>query len=223
MYRASKLSKKTKKHSTSATVNMQGMKFMSFHARDKVAGLIGAARKGKWQLAAMSGGRDEHVCCYAIEECFFVVWGRVAILMSSKTSRCWRGNGAVAKRLRDSGNENARGFSHRFLTVVLGTGGVRYAFHAVYAPTQKREHHRKIFFADLESYTDKWRSQHKNVYAGDWNSHIGPGHDSPRCGQHGLPRQTSLHSQRMLNWMGEAGLWHIDSFVPLRHRALGNW
>ena len=142
---------------------MQGMNFLSIHARDKVAGLIDAARKGKWQLAAIS----EHVCYYAIEEFLFVVWGRVAILMSPETSRCWRDNGAVMKRMRDSGNENANGFSHRLLTVVLKTGGVRYAFHAVNAPTGNREHHRKIFFADLKTYTDKWRSQYKNVYAGD--------------------------------------------------------
>ena len=64
-----------------------------------------------------------------------------------------------------------------------------------------------------------WRSQYKNVYAGDWNSHVGQGHDSPRCGRDGLPRQIFVHSQRTLNWLGEVGLWHIDSFVPLRHRS----
>ena len=207
-----------------ATVNLQGMNFLSIHARDKVAGLIEAARKkGRWQLAAITdvaGGSDEHVCYYANEEFLFVTWGRVAILMNPETSRCWRDNGAVTKRMRVSGDENADGLSHRLPTIVLKTGGVRYAFHAVYAPTGNRENHHKVFFADLETCTDRWRSQYKNVYAGDWNSHIGQ-HDSPRYGRHGLPRQTSLHSQRMLNWLGEAGLWHIDSFVPLRHR--GTW
>ena len=116
------------------------MNFLSTHARDKVAGLIEAARKGKWQSAAISdvaGGSDEHVCYYAIEEFLFVTWGRVAILMSLETSRCWRDNGAVTRRMRDSGNENVDGFSYRLLTVVLQTGGVRYAFHAVYATDGK--------------------------------------------------------------------------------------
>ena len=84
MYRASKCSAVTKTLKI-ATINMQGMNFLNIHARDKVAGLIEAARKGKWQLAAISdvaGGNDEHVCYYAIEEFLFVVWGKVAILMS---------------------------------------------------------------------------------------------------------------------------------------------
>ena len=223
MYRPSKCSAVTKTLKI-ATINMQGMNFLNIHARDKVAGLIEAARKGKWQLAAISdvaGGSDKHVCCYAIEEFLFVVWGKVAILMSPELSQCWRDHGAIVKRMQDSGNETLDGFSHRLLTVVFKTGGTQYAFHAVYAPTGNREHHRKIFFTDLEVYTNKWRSQCKNVYEGDWNSHIGKGHDSPRCGQHMLPQQTSSHSQRMLNWMGETGLWHNDSFVPVRHR--GTW
>ena len=53
MYRASKCSAVTKTIKI-ATINMQGMNFLSIHARDKVAGLIEAARKGKWQLAAIS-------------------------------------------------------------------------------------------------------------------------------------------------------------------------
>ena len=76
MYRASKCSAVTKTLEI-ATLNMQGMNFLNIHARDKVAGLIEAARKGNWQLAAISdvpGGNDEHVCFYAIEEFFFVVW-----------------------------------------------------------------------------------------------------------------------------------------------------
>ena len=49
---------------------------MNLHARDKIVGLIEAARMGKWQLAAISdvAGNDEHVCYYAIEEFLFVVW-----------------------------------------------------------------------------------------------------------------------------------------------------
>ena len=170
MYRASKCSAVTKTLKI-ATINMQGMNFLNIHARDKVAGLIEAARNGKWQLSVISD--DEHVCYYAIEEFLFVVWGKVAILMSPEISRCWRDHGAIVKRMRDSGKETLDGFSHRLLTVVFKTGGTQYAFHAVYAPTGNREHHRKIFFTDLEVYTNKWRSQYKNVYAGDWNSHIG--------------------------------------------------
>ena len=75
-------------------------------------------------------------------------WGRVAILMSPDTSRCWRYIGAVTESMRESGNENADGLSHRLLTVVSKSGGVRYAFHAVYAPTGDRESHRKFFFQE---------------------------------------------------------------------------
>ena len=98
MYRSSKLSKTLR----IAIVNMQGMNFLSIHTRDNVAGLIEAARKGKGQLAAISdvaGGNDEHVCYHVIEEFFFVVWGRVVILMSPETplrNEC----GTAATRMR---------------------------------------------------------------------------------------------------------------------------
>ena len=46
-------------------------------------------------ISDVAGGND-----YAIEEFLFVVWGRVAILMSLERSRCWRDNGAVTKRIR---------------------------------------------------------------------------------------------------------------------------
>ena len=100
MFRVSKLSQITKALKIAA-VNMHGMNFLSLHARDKVAGLIEAARKGSWQLAAIldvAGGSDEHVCCYAIEKFLFVTWD-VAML-----ARQWRRYGTCAgQRRRERG------------------------------------------------------------------------------------------------------------------------
>ena len=86
---------------------------------------------------------------------FTKLWSSRRMYRASKCLAITKTLKIATINMQDSGNETLDGFSHRLLTIVLKTSGTQYAFHAVHAPTGNREHHRKIFFTDLEVYTNK--------------------------------------------------------------------
>ena len=92
---------------------------------------------------------------------------------------------------------------------------------AAYAPIGNRPSERDTFFEQLSSYMLEVRGVAAKFVLGDFNSHVGSDCSHPRCGPYKLRTPTSKHSQKFLDFLDDAGMYHVDSFLPCRSR--GTW
>ena len=211
-----------------ATINVQGWNWQKtddLH-RDKAAGVLDSARRGKWDIACLSemhctwneelqhGGRNSIV---ALEEFIIIVGVRSAILLSPAAQQAWRARGCEKKLCADTG---------RFLSITLDIKGQVYSVVSGYAPTPGEPQDRIAFFEAAHTFREALPKESLQLWGGDWNSHVGRdsgGGAWQGIGKFSLTTPTDRPGKELLQWLssGAPPLDLADSFFSIWKR--GTW
>ena len=192
---------------TVATINVQGWNWhkLDDRNRDKAAGVLAAARSGDWDVACLS---DMH-CTYtdshmhtgtdvvvALEEYLIVIGDKSAVLLSPAAQQAWREAGCRKQMCNATG---------RMMCVFLIIKGQEYAITSIYAPDQsKGTVLRKQFFDCAEEWRESFHQNALQLWAGDWNSHVGRDACSchrPGLGRYALLTPTQRPGKELLQWV----------------------
>lgn len=197
-----------------ANVNVQGLSPTNSMNRHKWAGLVGAARRGGWQVTSLSELRTRDLpslMILCVEEYVILIWGRVGLMLAPEVARAWREAGAPRHLATDG----------RSMCIVLRVHGVQLALGSVYAPHGGPPEAVRVAFRDAlsEVILSLPRGAEK-ILGGDWNAHFGrDAADGVFAAGRLMPLSTSTHSWPLIAWASDRGLSHVDSFLATRHRA----
>ena len=155
----------------------------------------------------------------AIEEYIWIVFEKVAIILSRPMVAAWR----------QAGEEVATDSeSDRWLGANIMLGQCRVQLVATYVPTQsgtRSNHARHMHFEAGSRLRAQRGAPELCIIGGDFNSHIGratKGEDRPMSiGSYGSITPTTGKAHHVTKWIAEEGLTHISSHIPAMKR--GTW
>ena len=153
----------------------------------------------------------------AIEEFMWIIFGKVAIILSRPMVNAWRQAGEKVRFDKDS---------DRWLAADIRIGEQDMAIISTYAPTQSgtaattaRNNH-----FEAGSRLRAQPSPEMCIVGGDLNSHIGKaakGAEQFAIGHMGLSTPTTAKAHQMIQWIQTEGLFHVNSHVHAIKR--GTW
>lgn len=191
------------------TWNMQGMSMREQYRR-KLREVIGCMKRRRWEVLLMSEIRAEEDG---------VLWlgeneDLTAVIHSRRAGIILRG-GALEEWM--AGGQK-KWFEERVTSVTVG----EFRLVAVYQPVwQQRANCVEEYRHQVENQVSTCGKDEVLVIGGDHNAHIGRDSESPHlAGRWGL-RSTNEAGADLLNWCGEHGLAHANSFF--RRRFRGTW
>ena len=223
-----------------AAINMQGWNWSKLDPvhLDKSVELADFMRKHELDIVALSelhgatvvhcvdraGGNEQRNVAntiVAFDEFVLVSGDKVGFAMSQAMAKLWRASGAKVDR-----------YVERIMRLEFDLGNVKYDFVAVYAPTGDPEGRLHFLEQAEEMRSTRCRTGAEQLWAGDWNSHIGrdsssgtpwrtrPG-DGPAVGPFASTTPTTPSGKQLKSWLddGAVGLYLLDSFRHVQSRC----
>ena len=164
-----------------AAINMQGWSWSKLDPvnMDRGVELVDFMRKHELDIAALSelhcatvvrcvdvaGGNEQRNVentIVAFDEYVLIMGVKVGFAMSQAMAKLWRSSGATVDR-----------YVERIMRIELNLANVKYDFMVVYSPTGDPEGRLHFLEQAEEMRSSRCRTGAEQLWAGDWNSHIG--------------------------------------------------
>ena len=198
-----------------ASLNVQGLRWDSLSAREKLQDLLRFARQHSTDIIFLSDLHSTGEATVYIEEFVLVTGDTTGFLLSHRVRRRWQEHGAKILH------------GLRFSALPLVFAERTYMMTSVYMPTGSIPR-RRAAYNEAATFRESaislfGQEDLVEIWAGDWNAHVAA--DEPGipdlAGDKGLSTPTTDGGRIQRQWQFSQGLMCFDSFQSVSHR--GTW